>query len=293
LRQEADVRIALPESGNPDRATYSALGTDCLIAAPDPNREEYMLGQTMNFGCDVLLDKSSRTILHEFGHMFGFAHEHQRVERGALDPGKVLAYFRAQMPQFKNKDDAWWDEWIEREVTSVVLTDSGNGSVYDRKSIMHYQLPAFLYQDKTERGVGMNTELSELDKKTFAGVYGAAPGVYVVGQCAEPLCVNYRRQHRIHVGGPADANSFHIGKVIGSDQFQCSEFSCRSKAVRATAVHLTGCTFQSVGTYRDTGAPEKYHNESTGWQVVEHDEWCELPRSLLDYSSLEFSVYDA
>ena len=143
----SDIRIyAAMDSGS-----WSYIGTGALkISQEKP---------TMQFGW--LTERSSerelnRVVVHEFGHMLGFIHEHQNPKGNPIrwDEDKVFRRYRGA-PNY----------WTDREIRDNVLNryrfDQINGTTYDPTSIMVYAFPAYL----TKNGISAswNSDLSEQD----------------------------------------------------------------------------------------------------------------------------------
>ena len=101
------------------------------------------------------------TILHEFGHMLGLSHEHQRADRpNFINSSKVLK--RCQKQQLKSKH--WCYENILKQDFGEVFVESE----YDMDSIMHYELQTITNDDKYQ---DKNQSLSYTDKYFIAMLY--------------------------------------------------------------------------------------------------------------------------
>ncbi|MBY0064466.1 M12 family metallopeptidase, partial [Priestia aryabhattai] len=151
--EDAVIRISFKEKGS-----WSYIGTDCL--GIDKNKA------TMNYGwfdTNTSDTEYSRTVLHEFGHALGFAHEHQSpVGSIPWDKEKVYEYY-AQPP------NNWDREKVNQNIFEKYSITNSNFSEFDVKSIMLYAIP----KDLTEGGfeTDWNTELSETDKKYASQVF--------------------------------------------------------------------------------------------------------------------------
>lgn len=104
-------------------------------------------------------------IRHEFGHALGCIHEHNRPDiPNPFDEQAAFAYFRSNQG---------WDEAttklnvIDRFPHALI-----RASVFDPKSLMHYQFPAQIMKDRRARD--LNPELSPIDEEYAAHNYGAS-----------------------------------------------------------------------------------------------------------------------
>ena len=108
---------------------------------------------------NIIFRKS--TILHEFGHMLGLSHEHQRADRPSfLNSTKILE--NCKLKQTKSKQ--WCYENILKQNFEEVFVQSD----YDEESIMHYDLRTITGDDKYK---DKNNALSFTDKYFIAMVY--------------------------------------------------------------------------------------------------------------------------
>jgi serralysin len=128
------------------------------------------LGQkTMNLGWldnNTPEEEFSRVVLHEFGHVLGFIHEHQASGANInWDVEKVYAFFAAS--------DGWSRADVDQNIFSKYSQTSTNGTAYDRSSIMHYFFPQGLTTDNSSFTI--NTTLSPLDKEFARSVYPFPP----------------------------------------------------------------------------------------------------------------------
>jgi hypothetical protein len=122
---------------------WSCIGGGCGIGVGRPNvcRIDYCPG------CTPLVDYEEffkALVVHEFGHVLGFAHEHQRDSPDTPSPPTCLAFApepqRADFPSgpdgdaaYQDAHNGWQGNWIDRVTGGVNLTDS-----YDADSIMNY-----------------------------------------------------------------------------------------------------------------------------------------------------------
>ena len=120
----------------------------------------------MNFGwfnSDTPDIEFSRTVIHEFGHALGLIHEHQSASAAIpWDIPKVYQYYQ--------ETQGWSKDEVDNNIFFRYSRDSTQHSSYDRYSIMHYAIPAYLLLDESF-SVGWNTSLSDLDKSYISTVY--------------------------------------------------------------------------------------------------------------------------
>lgn len=141
---QAQIRVAFVQDGR----SWSYMGTD--------NLEIPALAPTMNFGWPL----EEGTILHEFGHAIGLAHEHQSPNGGLLWNETVVLRELAGPP------NNWDEETIRFNVLDKYQATQVNGTDFDPQSIMLYAFPARW----TTNGVSTseNNVLSTTDQ-TFVG----------------------------------------------------------------------------------------------------------------------------
>ncbi len=160
----ANVRIEFVPNG----PNQSAIGLD----AESP---QFAGKSTMTLGfipsSSNLPEKEKRRLtLHEFGHVLGFLHEHQRSDRPFTLNMQVLRNTFGVSPNF------WNDDQINFNITNTFQLDSSNflTTEFDHNSIMAYFIPAAAASDGI--GTPINNDLSDDDRKMLKLVYGKGNG---------------------------------------------------------------------------------------------------------------------
>lgn len=146
--ETAHVRISFDEGDG----SWSYVGTDATTI-PFPKA-------TMNFGW---LDRG--TILHEFGHMLGLAHEHQ-------NPNGGLTWKRDVVIESLSGPPNYWDvATIEHNVLNKYTADDPNvaATAFDHDGIMLYFFPASWNREGI--ATKSNQSLSSTDKRTASEMY--------------------------------------------------------------------------------------------------------------------------
>lgn len=118
------------------------------------------------FNKGVLPSDWKAIVLHEFGHALGFKHEHQSPD-GDCDFDWPKVY--SELAKEPNK-------WDEKKVDHNLRKLKERGlmfSDYDKESIMHYSLPAWMFKSGTKSKcyTEKNVELSGMDKKMMSTIY--------------------------------------------------------------------------------------------------------------------------
>jgi hypothetical protein len=147
----SNVRVEFSDA----QENYSLLGTDANQADP----EEHTLHLDMALFKEPA--RLKRTVIHEFGHVLGFMHEHSSPISG-IQWNKDTMY--KQYAQY-----GWDKAMVDAQIFRLYDRRYTNGTRYDPKSIMHYPIPAWHTMDGYS--VDWNTEISEGDKELASLLY--------------------------------------------------------------------------------------------------------------------------
>jgi hypothetical protein len=137
------------------KENYSFLGTDAHQAEPEENTLHFELG---------LFDEPTRLkriVLHEFGHVLGFMHEHSIPDSG-IKWNKDTIY--KEYAKF-----GWDKDIVDEQLFSVYERPYTNGLKYDKNSIMCF--PIHHWQTTNGHSVDWNAEISEGDKELTGLIY--------------------------------------------------------------------------------------------------------------------------
>ena len=180
----ADVRISFEQSGY-----WSAIGTDSIdptLFQPDH--------ASMNLNIDdAPASERNTAIIHEFGHVCGFLHEHQRPDGACDKEFRWTDETGYQVTKDKNGmlvEDAagrrpgiytWLagppnklpPQWIDHNLKSMPKSSAYLMGPNDRQSIMHYHFPEFFYRRGTSSPcfAKPTSDLSRWDKIGLARAY--------------------------------------------------------------------------------------------------------------------------
>ena len=143
--QSAKIRVGFFYNGQ----SWSLVGRDALSTAANY--------YTMNFGWfndTTHDDEFSRVVIHEFGHVLGFLHEHK-------SPLSPLQWDVAKANQYFYDKNGWSAAEVNTQVISKYTQNNTNFSAYDPLSIMHYMIPQELLLSGA--GTSLNTTVSPTD----------------------------------------------------------------------------------------------------------------------------------
>jgi hypothetical protein len=145
---EAEICIGASQADG----SWSYIGTDVLKYKDQ--------GRTMNFGWDLRTEWGHATALHEIGHTFGLAHEHQNPKAGIVwNEAGVYATFSAP-------PNSWSSDKIFHNILEKIPGDTIEGSNWSPDSIMEYPFdPGLIVAPKPydTTGVPQNTTLAQSD----------------------------------------------------------------------------------------------------------------------------------
>lgn len=177
------IKVDFLDSG-PKSGFWSALGT--LSRKEEHSLNLSYLGKDKlpvdRQGKSMPEAEARRLILHEFGHAIGLVHEHQSPKAQC---GKeyyeeaVLAYGALR---------GWPRDQTIRNFQQYNEVEELNASNVDRKSIMHYSLPPWLFKtgEKSACFVPINFDLSDGDKEFAARIYPVSRGTGPVAGAPAP-----------------------------------------------------------------------------------------------------------
>jgi len=158
-----DIRISFAQAGN-----WSYVGVDSIH--PDILQR----GASLNVGTGgrpfnrVNLKWLREVTLHEMGHALGLQHEHQSPESGCereFDWPRVISHGRTTW--------GWDEDKIRFNFSALVAGERLRTTPYDRESIMHYALPAWMFRRgvKSRCFVTQRHDLSRLDRIAIREAY--------------------------------------------------------------------------------------------------------------------------
>ena len=169
-QDSSHIRIGFKYSGN-----WSLIGNQSVDWRIIPKGQISLNFHKDTFGVGKFPDNGKSTVLHEFGHALGFKHEHQYPDLECdFDWPTVYRVL-------EKKPNEWSKKRVDRNLRKLqerglTFTD------YDKKSIMHYSLPAWMFKSKTNSTCYIkkkNTELSKDDKKMMGKIYPKNRNKYI------------------------------------------------------------------------------------------------------------------
>ncbi|MCZ6835789.1 MAG: hypothetical protein O7G85_08450 [Planctomycetota bacterium] len=153
----AEIRISFEST-----SSWSYLGTDNMSIL-DIDQATMDLGVLLIDGFPQ--EKKRFAILHEFGHVLGFTHEHQNPNRTFMWNEEVVRKELAGVPTF------WPSNRIE---ANIFRFTNDSSKPFDRKSVMMYAFPGSWFEGEFG-ATTISDQLSEGDKQWATIVYGGRP----------------------------------------------------------------------------------------------------------------------
>jgi len=149
---EGDIRIKIEQTQYGD--SYSYLGTDALTRPPEK--------ETMQIGLPLEDDEFEFSVLHEFGHALGLAHEHQHPDADIpWDREKVYAWYKEEFNLERDQ--------VDRDVLPLPRNTNYTYGDYDPLSIMHYDIDSRLTTNNWSHPGG--STLSRKDLEVVSKIY--------------------------------------------------------------------------------------------------------------------------
>lgn len=150
-----DIRISFRGRGH-----WSYVGTDSMLISADErtlNLEDFDVASPSE-------REFSRIVLHEFGHALGFEHEHQSPMATCDDEFDWPLIYKS-IPWSKRK--------IDHNLRQLANSSAFLVSEYDKRSIMHYSLPARFFKRGRDSGcyIEANYVLSGRDEEGMRFAY--------------------------------------------------------------------------------------------------------------------------
>jgi len=171
------IKIDFMNSG-PKSGFWSAIGTTSRKS--DHSLNLSFLGEDElprdRAGRQMPQAEARRLVLHEFGHALGLFHEHQSPKAGC-----AAEYYEEAVFAF-GALRGWGPEQSIQNFRQIADIPEFNATEVDRKSIMHYSLPPWLFKggEKSSCVVPTNFEISDRDKEFISKVYPKTPDPQVV-----------------------------------------------------------------------------------------------------------------
>ena len=163
----ADVTVNFLPTADAGYGTYSsALGTEAreFVSAGLPS--VHLVFDPADPANDAT--ELARVCLHEWGHVLGLIHEHERPDRPiSFDLAATVAYYR------ELTGGTWTEAEIQQQVINPYTGPLAGETAFDTKSIMMYPFPAGLatYADGSPFQTGWNEHLTAHDKQLAAQLY--------------------------------------------------------------------------------------------------------------------------
>lgn len=163
-----DIKVDFVNAG-PKSGYWSMIGTGSRKA--DHSANFSYLGEDElpknRAGQSMPVQEARRLVLHEFGHALGLFHEHQSPKSGC-----AAEYYEEAVFAF-GALRGWGADQTITNFKQIADVPEFNSTAIDRKSIMHYSLPPWLFKtgEKSPCWVPTNFDLSDTDKAFMAKTY--------------------------------------------------------------------------------------------------------------------------
>lgn len=143
----------------------SLIGTDSLRV--DQSEPSLNISYGANSYDLAKKDELKRIILHELGHALALEHEHQSPEAkcdAEFDWDTIYPYF---------KERSWDKTKVDFNLGTLMKSKRYRTTSYDKKSIMHYFFPAWMFKTKEKSAcyTEPNNKPSDIDLELIAAMY--------------------------------------------------------------------------------------------------------------------------
>jgi hypothetical protein len=161
-----DIRISFAQKGSWSYIGVDSVHPDIIAKGPSLNVE------TNGISFDRLnLTWLEETVLHEFGHALGLLHEHQSPAAHCdeeFDWPKVFAYAKSNWQ--------WDQDEVKSNFAQYVSAPRLRTTPYDKNSVMHYALPAWMYKrgGNSRCYVSEPRSMSKFDRLAILSAYPVA-----------------------------------------------------------------------------------------------------------------------
>lgn len=195
---------------NSAQGAWSELGKLPPSSSSEPTMALGWLDDDVDYDMDEVRG-TGIVICHEFGHMLGLIHEHQRSDI-TIEWNKDYVYKTLGGPP-----NNWSRQTVDSNIFEAMNKSSFNGSEYDKNSMMHYFFECCFFKNPLVGTLPKNTKLSFLDKKTIFNKYNTEPfnpaDNYEVPDSENPRPVRNANEP-IGLGGEQNGDNMKIVMVL-------------------------------------------------------------------------------